>query len=132
MLHNDEGGIPPVGVTSNIVYVFDGGSNPLTSSLKGDISVDFNCTIKSVTLLADVVGSIAIDVWKDTFTNYPPVVGKSITASSVPTITSDKKYFDATLTGWTKTITAGDVIRFNINSVETIARASIILSVAKT
>jgi hypothetical protein len=132
MLRSDAPGIPPIGVTSDIFYVFDGGGAPLTSSLKGDLYIDFNCTITGVTVLADIIGSIAIDIWKDAFTNFPPVVGKSITASAIPTIYSDKKYHDSSLTGWTKTISAGDVLRFNINSVVTITRASIIISVVKT
>ena len=39
-------------------------------------------------------------IFKDTFANFPPVVGDSITASAKPTITSDDASEDSTLTLW--------------------------------
>ena len=43
--------------------------------------MDFACTINNVTLLADVAGAIVLDIWKDAYANFPPVVGDKITAS---------------------------------------------------
>ena len=31
-------------------------------------------------------GSIVIDVWKDTYANFPPIVADTITASAKPTL----------------------------------------------
>jgi hypothetical protein len=115
-----------------IVFVIDGGGAIYSNGVKGYIQVPFNCTITSVSLLADQTGSTVIDVWKAAYASFPPVLGNSITASAKPTITSTNKSLDATLTGWTTAITAGDVLAFNVNSVTSITRVTITLSVNRT
>jgi hypothetical protein len=112
--------------------VIDGGGAVLTTGVKGDVRVPFACTILDWTLLADQSGSVVVDIWKDTYANYPPVVGDSITAAAKPTITTATKNTSSTLTGWTTAIAAGDTIRFNVDSVTTIQRVSLILTVRRT
>ena len=85
-----------------------------------------------MTLLADASGSIAVDIWKDTYANFPPTDADSITASAVPTITSATKSEDSTLTGWTTSITAGDILRFNVDSITTCKRVTLVLDVTRT
>lgn len=114
-----------------IAYVFDGSGSVLTTGIKGDLSIPFACTITGVRLLADQSGSIVFDIWKDTYANYPPTVADTITASAKPTITTATKSEDTTLTGWTKTIAAGDTLRFNIDSVTTCTRVVLTLQVIK-
>lgn len=117
---------------STLNFVIDGGGSTITTGIKGDLVVDFNGTIVGATLLANQSGSIVVDIWKDTYANFPPVVGDSITASSKPTISSGIKSQDATLTGWTTSVTAGDILRFNVDSVATIQRATIALKVVRS
>lgn len=74
-------------------------------------------------------GSIVIDIWKDTYANYPPTVADTITASAKPTITTATKSEDATLTGWTTSITAGDVLGFKVDSVTSLKRVTVELTV---
>lgn len=118
--------------TAAIFYVIDGGGAVITTGIKGDVMVPFACTINSATLLADQTGSIVVDVWKDTYANAPPTDADSITASAPPTLSSAVKSQDSTLTGWSKTLAAGDVLRFNVDSVSTVTRVSLILSVTRT
>lgn len=119
--------------TTNLPFIIDGGGTTITTGLKGDLGpIDFACTINQVTLLADQSGSIVIDIWKDTYANYPPVVGDSITASAKPTISTATKSQDATLTGWTTSIAAGDILRFNVDSVSSIQRVTLMLKVTLT
>lgn len=115
--------------TSAIEYVIDGGGSAITTGVKGVIEVPFACTITQVTLLADQSGSIVIDIWKDTYANYPPTVADTITAAAKPTLSSAVKSQDATLTGWTTTITAGDILRFNVDSATTVERVTISLKI---
>lgn len=68
-----------------------------------------------------------VDIWKDTYANYPPVVADSITASAKPTLSSADKSQDDTLTGWDTDLLAGDVLRFNIDSFSTITRLAVCL-----
>jgi hypothetical protein len=123
---------PLVNQSAVLAFVFDGSGSTLTTGIKGDISVPFACTITGVRLLADQSGSVVIDIWKDAYANYPPTVADTITASAKPTITVATKSEDTTLTGWTKTVAAGDTLRFNIDSVTTLTRVLLTLTVTKT
>jgi hypothetical protein len=113
------------------ITLFQNGS-VLTTGVKADYRFPFSCTIQKVTLLADQSGSIVVDLWKDTYANYPPTVADTITAAALPTLSSAIKYEDATLTGWNKNIAAGDTLRVNINSVSTVTRVEILLDVSVT
>lgn len=115
-----------------IVFVIDGGTSVISTGVKGDISVPFACTITGVRVLLDQSGSIVVDIWKDTYANFPPVVGDSITASAKPTVTTTTKSEDTTLTGWTTSIAAGDTLRFNVDSITTAIKATITLKARRT
>lgn len=115
-----------------ILLIVDGGGSAITTGVKADLEIPFNCTIQRATLLADTTGSIVVDIWKDIYANYPPTVADTITASALPTISSSNKYQDSTLTGWTTTINAGDTLRFNVQSASTITRICLSLKVLKT
>lgn len=130
-------GNPTLSLASNariqtVGITIDGGGSAITTGVKGYIEVPYACTINQVTLLADQSGSCVIDVWKDTYANYPPTVADTITASAKPTITAATKSQDATLTGWTTSITAGDILGFNVDSASTITRVHLILKVTKS
>lgn len=96
------------------------------------VEIPFDGTITAVRLFADQSGSIVIDIWKDTYANYPPVNADSITASAPPTISSATKSQDTTLTGWTTTVTEGDVLRFNVDSATTITQVTLALRIRRT
>lgn len=115
----------------SITFIIDGGGSAITTGVKGFLEVPFACTIQRVTALADQSGSIVVDIWKDTYANYPPTDADSITASAPVTITTATKAQDATLTGWTTSITAGDVLGFNVDSATTVTRVTIALKVTK-
>lgn len=117
---------------ASITFIIDGGGSAITTGVKGDLEIPFACVIQQATLLADQSGSIVIDIWKDTYANYPPTVADTITASAKPTISSATKSQDATLTGWTTSIAAGDTLRFNVDSATTITRVTLSLKVRKT
>ncbi len=120
----------PSAVTTKVIgLTIDGGGSAITTGIKADISVPFACTITGVRLLADQSGSIVVDIWKDTYANYPPTVADTITAAAIPTITTAVKSEDTTLTGWTTAIAAGDTLRFNVNSATTITRVNLTLRV---
>ena len=116
----------------SITFIIDGGGAAIETGQKGHLRIPFDCEIQRVTLLADQSGSIVIDIWKDTYANFPPAVGDTITASAKPTISTAQKSEDETLTGWTKTISAGDILAFNVDSVTDIQRVTIALKVKKT
>lgn len=112
-------------------FVIDGGGSAITTGVKGDLYFPFACTVTSVILLADQVGSLVLDLWKDTYSNYPPTVADSMTASAKPTLSSAIKSQDSTLTGWSPSITAGTTIRINVDSATTVTRATVVLILSK-
>ena len=112
-----------------IIFIIDGGGSAITTGEKGHLRIPFKCEIERATLLADQSGSIVIDIWKDTYANFPPTVADTITASAKPTITTAQKSEDATLTGWTKTIAIGDILAFKVDSITSVERVVIILKV---
>ena len=124
----DEGGGSAVVALS--VVVGDGVSVVPTGVVEY-LEVPFACTINRVTMLADQSGSLVVDIWKDTYANYPPLDADSITASAVPTITTAVKSQDSTLTGWTTAVTAGDILAFNVDSSTTITQATVSLKCTK-
>lgn len=120
-------------VTAGVGYTINGNGNTIVTGVAGvGLRVPFACTIDRVTLLADQTGSIVIDIWKDSYANYPPTVADSICASAKPTITTAIKSEDTTLTGWTKTIAAGDILYFNVDSCTSIQNVVLTLRVTKT
>ena len=114
-----------------IAFIIDGGGAEIATGEHGHLEIPFKCEIQRVTLLADQSGSIIIDIWKDTYANFPPDNADSITSSAPPTITTAVKSQDATLTGWTKEIAAGDILSFNVDSVTDIERVTLVLFVKK-
>src|SRR5262249_54715012 len=116
----------------DIAFIIDGGGSVITPGVKGDLEIPFPCTINQAVLLADQSGSIVVGIWKAPYASYPPTVANSIVASAPPTILSGIDSKDSTLTGWSKTINAGDILRFNVNSASTITRVTLSLKVTKT
>jgi len=115
--------------TGCVTFVIDGGGSAITTGEKGHLEVPFACTITQVTLLADQTGSITIDIWKDTYANFPPTDADSICGGNEPAIASGQKYQDSTLTNWTTTINDGDILAFNVDSCATITRVTVALKV---
>ncbi len=119
-------------VIGTVGITIDGGGSAITTGIKGYVECPFAGTIVQATLLLDQSGSIVIDVWKDTYANYPPTDADSITAAAPPTVSTATKSQDSTLTGWTTTVTAGDIFGFNVDSITTATRATLILKINRT
>lgn len=109
---------------------FGGDSTTIESSITRDVVVPFNCSILSCSIYSDS-GSVQFDIWKDTDANFPPTNDDSIVASANPAITAGTKYKDSTLTGWTKDLDKGDIIRVVVDSVATMTRATLHLQLRR-
>ena len=115
-----------------INFIIDGGGAVISTGQKGHVVIDFDCQILNWTILSDQSGSIVVDIWKDTYANFPPTVADTITASAKPTLASAQKNQNTTLTGWTTTITAGDILAYNVDSATTVQRVTVSLKVRMT
>lgn len=126
-----------IDLPGEIMVVIDGGGSEITTGLKGYLGpVPFDGTITQNTLLADQSGSVVVDVWKCTYSQFDagsthPVSGDKITASAPPTISTATKSQDSTLTGWTTAFAAGDIFAFSVTSVTDIQRVTLSLKYTK-
>lgn len=116
---------------SQIGVVLDGGGAVLGTGPKFDMPIGFKATLTGVEMLADVSGSAVVDIWKDTYANFPPTIADTITGATPPTISAALKMQDFVLTGWNKALLSGDTLRFNVNSVTSIKRLTITLFMVK-
>jgi len=117
-----------------ITFIIDGGGLAITTGQKGHLEIPFACTMTAWTLLADVAGAIVIDVWKDTYANFPPTNADAMSGSGKePTIVAtNQKAQDLDLSDWTTVaITAGDILAFNVDSCTTITRVTLSLRATK-
>lgn len=121
--------LPADTLKRTIGCVVDGGGSAITTGLKSLVRVPFDGTITGWTVMSDVVGSVVVDVWKDSFAASPPTVADTIAGTEKPTLSSAQKAEDTTLTTWTTAITAGDVLAFNVDSASTVTRVIVQLEV---
>lgn len=101
----------------------------ITTGIKGGVEVPEDCEIVGWTIVADQVGSIVVDVWKDTYANYPPTVADTIAGAEKPTLAAADKNQDLALGTWTTACTEGDWIFFNVDSVATVQWVCVTLRV---
>lgn len=121
---------------ATINFIIDGGGTEIADGDAGDLVIDFACAIISWTLLAKESGAIKIDIWKDTYANYPPTDGDTICNGHEPEIAaSGVKAQDTDLSDWIAnppTIAAGETLHFNVDSCTTIQRVTLALKVRRT
>ena len=118
---------------ATIGLVIDGGGVAITTGVKGYVRVPFNCTITGWDIVADVSGSIVVDIWKDTYANCPPTGADSVAGSEKPTLSAAQKNQDLTLSTWTDvTFSADDWVAFNVDSAATVTRVVLQLRATKT
>lgn len=118
----------------SLAFPIDGGGSVIALGNKGYLRVPFAGTIKSWTILGELVnGTITIDIWRDSYANYPPTNADTITASAKPAISSTgNKASSSTLTGWTTAVNAGDVFAFNVDAVASMTKVTIYLDIERT
>lgn len=116
--------------TVGISFIIDGGGSAITTGSKGHVEIPFACTLTAVRLMADQSGSIVVDIKKAAYSGLPTTT--SITASAKPTLSSAQKNQDATLPGWTTSVTAGDWLEYVVESATTVIRVTVSLTCLKS
>lgn len=131
-------GNPTIALNTNalrgeISFRIDGGGSAITTGAKKIyLRVGYDCTITGWELVADQSGSIAIDIWKDSFAHFPPTLADTITASAKPSLSSAQTNSSSSLTGWTTSVSAGDYLEINVDSASTVTLAILTLLVTRT
>lgn len=117
---------------SGISILIDGqGATPETGAY-GTFSIPYSGYITGWTLLEcsdpPISSSIVIDVWKDTYANYPPTVADTIWGTKPSLVSATKN----TATGLSIQVTQGDTIFINIDSVSTGQKFYLLLQIEQT
>ena len=103
--------------TVNISFIIDGGGSVPSTGSKGYLEIPFACTITGWTILGNASGSAVVDVKRSTYSGFPTT--SSIAGTEKPTLSSAQKNQDLSLTTWTTSISAGDILEFVLDSVAT-------------
>jgi uncharacterized protein YdeI (BOF family) len=124
------GATGPAGPDMGIAIVYDGGGSVITSTGTTIYrTVTSNCTIQSYTVLADTSGTITLTLKKSTYSGFPStsdITGGNNIVLSGPA----QKSQDLVLSGWSTSLTAGDVLEFAVTGTPTnVKRVSVTLAV---
>lgn len=115
----------------DITFTIDGQGSVIAAGGTWYLSnIPYAGTITAWAIVADVSGSVVIDVWKANAA--VPTVANTITASALPTLTSAQSAFGGSIAGWTTAIAAGDVFAFHVNSATTLTKVSLTIQVTTT
>ena len=112
----------------------DGAGANILSGVKGFLRVPYNCTITKAEMVANDVGNVTVQVWRDTYAAFPPTSADLIYGTTPPTITASNKSTDSTLSSWNTSLTEGEYLAFNVPSSSTgsLYRVTLVLVVNRT
>lgn len=105
---------------------------PAIANAKAWLKIPYTCTITGYDITADASGSCVLDLWNDSYANFPPTVADTITASAKPTLNSAIKNTSTTLTGWTTALAEGGYLLCNVDSASGSTIINLTLSVTRT
>ena len=118
-------------LTGRFPVHFQGGGSALASGLFTDVAVPYDATITGWRLVGD--GDVVIDVWKDSYANFPPTVADTVAGTEKPTLSGVTKNEDASLTTWTDTTwLAGEQVRFSVEAGAAATWATLWVSYTRT
>jgi hypothetical protein len=120
------------GAAGSFGITVDGGGSTITTGVKGYVEIPYSGTITSWTITSDQSGSCVIDVWKDTYANYPPTIADTIAGSQKPTLSSAVKNQNNALSAWTTSVNAGDFIGFNVDSASAVTKVNLSIKINKS
>lgn len=96
------------------------------------IRIPYDCTVDGWDITGNASGSAVVDVWSDTYTNFPPTVADTIAGSELPTLSAARKNQDTTLSTWTTSLVRGRYLMFHVNSVSGIATLQVVIYGTRT
>jgi hypothetical protein len=113
-------------LTRTVNFVLDNGSFDITPGSKGYLNIDVTGEIESWMLVSEDTGSIAVDIQKTRYDQFPNGFS-SIVGSEFPRLINQDKNKDDDLTTWNTQITAGDILDFRVSSCSGITKCSVFL-----
>lgn len=130
-----EGRLDDLEEGERFIFVIGDSSNAITTGTKVDIEAPCDGEFQGWALLADQPGDFELEIWKDTYANFPPTDADKITGttgSQNPRLSSAIKNRSTDLTGWTTAFSQGDILRFHVPSASTVTRVTVALRYNRT
>ena len=121
-------------LTRTINFVVDAGSAPMSSGIKGDMTLDVTGKIIAWTIIADQDGQVQFDIHKSDYSNFPNFT--SICGNERPQlgdITSGVEgriNKNTTISTWSPNLNSGDILQFEIVYALNIQRCVVSLKLA--
>jgi hypothetical protein len=109
----------------------DGGGSLITTGLKGYVTIPYSATIYGWDIIGNTSGTCIIDLWKTTLSSFPPTSANTIAVSQKPTLSNQMINRNDTLTGWTTSINANDILAFTVLSASTVSRVNLTIKTIK-
>jgi len=97
-----------------------------------DLFIPANCYLEQFNLIANEAGDISIDVLKTTYASFDGNDPASITGSDPLVLSSAIKSEKTDLSTWTRSLLAGDILRFKVSGVDTLTRVTLSMKVKLT
>jgi hypothetical protein len=115
--------------------VINEGGGVLTTGVKLYVIVPTKCTLTSASLLGNLSGSMSVDIWKCSYSDFDggvthPVDADTICGATNLALSSSTKDTDASLDDWTVDFAAGDILAVNVDSCTAVTLATLGLNVA--
>lgn len=103
---------------------FDGQGSVIAGSKTVLVPIERACVISAVSIVGDVSGSITVDLQRYTPTGFG-TLGSPTTLGSIA-LSSSQHTRDTTLSGWTKSLSVGDVLSFTTSgTIATVTRVTV-------
>ena len=121
-------------LTRTINFVVDAGSAPMSSGIKGDMTLDVTGKIIGWTLIADQDGNVQFDIQKSDYANFRNF--SSICGNERPQLGNINTGAEArinrntTITSWSPILNSGDILQFEIVYALNIQRCVVSLKLA--
>ena len=119
------------GETTNFGLSLDGQSGIISTGQKGYTIIPYNITITGWNIVASPSGSCQFDVWKIASGSALPTVSNTITGSQKPILSNGYIATSTSVSGWTTTVTTGDIIGYNVDSASGITKVTLSINGTK-
>jgi hypothetical protein len=105
-----------------VPFVIDGGGSPITAGIKGFIEVSFGGTIEQVRAFADDIGTLTVNIYKQSYDDYPFVspdddtdeVTDSTGGDEIRLNSAEKFEKTSFSSSWKLTFSPGDIFVFEV------------------
>jgi hypothetical protein len=108
----------------------DTGGSALTAGSVVYFTVPYACTISGWNITVDA-GTVTFDIWKIATGTAIPTVTNTITASAKPALSTGTALHSTSMSGWTTSVTANDIVGIQLNTVATAKYAELDIQCAQ-